>query len=169
MKYRKLPVLSDADTSRFWSYVDKKGEADCWNWKAATSVGYGRFKLNGSNYLSHRIAFEISKHKIKHDNAVGIIRHSCDNPACCNPLHLEIGTHKDNSDDMVKRGRGPAYKPRKKAYSKIFIEAVCNHPSATREAAAFFKVSERQIKAIRKDNGCARPRIKAVAQISSIS
>ena len=34
-----------------------------------------------------------------------MIRHKCDNSLCCNPTHLEIGTHRQNTDDMVERDR----------------------------------------------------------------
>ena len=32
------------------------------------------------------------------------MRHKCDNAACVNPEHLEIGTCKENTQDAVKRG-----------------------------------------------------------------
>ncbi|WP_363267018.1 HNH endonuclease [Cellulomonas sp.] len=34
-----------------------------------------------------------------------IVRHRCDNPPCCNPEHLELGTQTQNVGDMVARAR----------------------------------------------------------------
>jgi hypothetical protein len=33
------------------------------------------------------------------------VMHSCDNPACINPEHLSVGTHQQNIQDAVTRGR----------------------------------------------------------------
>jgi len=35
------------------------------------------------------------------------VLHSCDNPECINPEHLSIGTPKENTQDMIKKGRKP--------------------------------------------------------------
>ena len=34
-----------------------------------------------------------------------VIRHECDNPICCNPFHLVIGTQKENNHDILIRSR----------------------------------------------------------------
>lgn len=34
-----------------------------------------------------------------------LVRHTCDNSWCCNPHHMEKGTHQQNMDDMVERDR----------------------------------------------------------------
>jgi hypothetical protein len=36
------------------------------------------------------------------------VLHSCDNPLCCKPAHLFLGTRRDNSDDMRAKGRAAA-------------------------------------------------------------
>lgn len=34
-----------------------------------------------------------------------VAMHSCDRPTCVEPSHLSIGTPKDNTQDMIKKGR----------------------------------------------------------------
>lgn len=52
--------------------------------------------------MAHRIAYELINGKIPEGM---LIRHRCDNKLCCNPRHLEIGTHNDNMADAVERSR----------------------------------------------------------------
>ena len=88
---------------RFWSYVIKSGDDDCWIWTGGINIrGYGRFWFNGRLEQAHRFAYILTKGEIPLDLYVC---HSCDNPKCCNPNHLWIGTAKDNSQDMVHKGR----------------------------------------------------------------
>jgi hypothetical protein len=51
---------------------------------------------------AHRVAWILSNGQIPPD---GILIHHCDNPPCCNPSHLSIGTHQDNRDDCVSKRR----------------------------------------------------------------
>ena len=87
----------------FWSNVEKHGPNDCWPWKGITNgIGYGVFTLFSNKLYAHRQAYSEAKGIIP-DGL--IIRHHCDNPICCNPSHLEVGTKADNTQDAVRRGR----------------------------------------------------------------
>ncbi len=66
-------------------------------------IGYGTIRgNNGKKQQAHRVSWELRHGPIARGM---VVRHKCDNPPCCNPDHLEIGTHADNSRDMVIRGR----------------------------------------------------------------
>lgn len=78
-------------------------ETGCHEWTAnKNNRGYGIIWFNGKMRLAHRVRYFLQYGEIP-DNVV--IRHKCDNPSCCNPNHLEQGTHKDNMEDMVSRKR----------------------------------------------------------------
>jgi hypothetical protein len=76
----------------------------CWEWKSTARLksGYGRISINGKQYLAHRASWEFFYGPIPEGM---IVRHKCDNPPCCNPLHLELGTDAENYQDMIERGR----------------------------------------------------------------
>lgn len=82
---------------------------DCWIWLGYKDKdGYGRIKSTpdseGKKIVLgvHRVMYERYKEPIP---AGMFILHSCDNPSCCNPDHLSVGTAQDNSNDMKRRGR----------------------------------------------------------------
>lgn len=74
----------------------------CWVWLGSKVNGYGTISLNRKAARAHRVSWEVHKGIIP-DGL--LLRHLCNNPACVNPDHLKLGTHKDNSQDMVKNGR----------------------------------------------------------------
>lgn len=91
--------------ARFWSKVRVGRDADCWPWQASTDrYGYGQFKgeAYASPRRSHRVAFELANAGAPPDL---LIRHTCHNPACCNPAHLIAGTPADNHKDREEAGR----------------------------------------------------------------
>lgn len=96
-----MQILTEKDKMRFWSKIEVKGPNDCWPWKAGRRDGqYGNFWLQGKDYLAHRISYFL-----KHGDIRGLICHRCDNPCCCNPIHLFKGTAAENNLDMAKKGR----------------------------------------------------------------
>lgn len=85
------------------SRVRKDAVTGCWLWlQYRKPKGYGRWCINGVRCYPHRIAFELWKGPIP----LGLkVLHKCDNPPCCNPDHLFLGTNLDNIIDSVKKGR----------------------------------------------------------------
>lgn len=89
---------------QFWAKVDRSGGPDaCWPWTAnRLAQGYGRFWSDGKSCKSHRAAWEFVNGQIPDGMC---ICHSCDNPPCCNPAHLWLGTNRDNIADRDRKGR----------------------------------------------------------------
>ena len=87
----------------FWSKVEV-GEPDCcWPWSGGeTPKGYGRVWWEGRLIGAHRIAFFLSGGYLPIGKDVC---HSCDNPPCCNPKHLFVGSRKKNVEDSQAKDR----------------------------------------------------------------
>lgn len=100
---KPLPELSPSDIARFWSHVAVGAPDACWPWKAGRfKGGYGQFKVHGRSIKTHRIAFRLF-HGV---DAVGqLIRHTCDNPPCCNGRHMIAGNATENAADAIERSR----------------------------------------------------------------
>lgn len=90
---------------RFWSKVDKRGPDECWPWQAAPrkkSEGYGAFWLDGRHQPATRVAWILTNGEFPKGKQV---LHHCDNPPCCNPAHLFLGTNLENNADKVAKNR----------------------------------------------------------------
>lgn len=79
---------------------------DCIEWTGyRIKGGYGRRMIKGKCQLAHRVAY-CAHHVIPIEAIKGVeVRHTCDHPPCVNPDHLVLGSHTDNMQDMVVRGR----------------------------------------------------------------
>lgn len=88
----------------FWRKIDKSsGELGCWPWQGArTGNDYGYIRLNGIRFAAHRLAYALTNGAIPKDL---FVCHRCDNPRCCNPAHLFLGSASDNTRDSVAKGR----------------------------------------------------------------
>lgn len=92
----------------FWARVDVKESVECWLWTAGTlPSGYGKvYVYEGVRKYrtagAHRIAWELTNGDIPSGLQV---LHRCDQPACCNPAHLWLGTPLDNMRDRDRKGR----------------------------------------------------------------
>lgn len=80
-----------------------RGPEACWEWRGAKiSTGYGAVGLGGGKIaLAHRVVMDAP--------AEVYVLHRCDNPPCCNPSHLFLGTAADNVRDMWLKGRQQNY------------------------------------------------------------
>jgi hypothetical protein len=98
----RLKFLAPQD-QKFWDRLSPNGE--CREWSGSRDPrGYGRVGWRGKVVLTHRLAWELAHGAIPSGL---LVLHHCDNPPCCEPSHLFIGTQSDNIQDMLAKGRGP--------------------------------------------------------------
>lgn len=88
---------------RFWEKVNVCEPNECWSWTGSTNLGgYGEVRDGKTLLMAHRFSYEIHHGPIPEGMEMC---HSCDNPSCCNPAHLFVGTRSDNMLDMYRKGR----------------------------------------------------------------
>lgn len=107
--------------ARLMAKLDRHGSAShqpqlgsCWLFTGSTNrKGYGQFvmptppRIN----LAHRASWMLHNGPIPDGM---FVLHKCDQPACCRPDHLFLGTNADNVEDMMKKGRYGANRPHKR-------------------------------------------------------
>lgn len=105
--YENLRLRGDALAGRelpIWDRLLKIGwtqtESGCLEWNGNRNEhGYGIY----NHVRVHRLVVEHHTGKQLPDDVV--VRHTCDNPPCGRRDHLLLGTHIDNTADMVERRR----------------------------------------------------------------
>lgn len=124
---------------------------DCWEWmaKARHSFGYGSI-VSGRGFplKAHRVTWWLVNGEIPNGM---VVCHKCDNPACCNPYHLFLGTKKDNTQDMIKKKRNsnpPTHWGENHPNAKLDFETVCsirNDNRTIKQLAVIYNTSEQTI------------------------
>lgn len=149
----KTSFETDAATAPFCSMrcrlranIDVGGKDDCWPWKKFTHRGYGRvtsYDRETGKWKTERAHRLVYLHEVGPIPDGLVVMHSCDNPKCCNPNHLTLGTQARNLIDMAEKGR---------AGRKIDAETarkIRDDKRSSRAAAAAFGVSPSLVKQIR--------------------
>lgn len=92
------------DPMRFWLQIKRSGT--CWLWTGSVDEsGYGKYSLHGKPQMAHRVSWQIANGPIPKGLCV---LHNCpdgDNPRCCFPGHLWLGSRAENNADRDKKGR----------------------------------------------------------------
>lgn len=112
--HRRRITMADVDTStlalreRIRSNVAYEPMSGCWIWMGAvTEQGYGRAvtsKATPKIQTAHRLSWHAFHGAIPNGACV---LHKCDTTSCVNPWHLFLGSNKDNTADMIAKGRHP--------------------------------------------------------------
>jgi hypothetical protein len=90
---------------RLFASVNRSGGEDaCWPKKTNSKRGYSTVKFNGKYELTHRASYMHFNGVVEIPKGL-MVMHTCDNPPCCNPKHLILGTATDNVHDMHNKGR----------------------------------------------------------------
>lgn len=94
-----------------WAFVDRSGgPRSCWPWaRGSGRLGYGSVTADLGDgrrkHGTHAVAFYAEHGWYPNKRNGLVLRHTCDNPICCNPAHLIPGTQAQNMGDAAARDR----------------------------------------------------------------
>ena len=112
----------------FLEKISKSSSLDCWEWTGArNNSGYGTVRWEGRIVTAHRLSAYLfgivdSPAAPRNRKGSGFVLHKCDNPRCCNPNHLIVGTYSKNQSEAYERNRKEQPKGQLHANSKLTNE-----------------------------------------------
>jgi hypothetical protein len=136
----------------FWPHVQRGGPGDCWPWtghKDADGYGTQYYRVAPGRrrpMRAHRMAY-----LLHHGEVPGhlLVCHTCDNPPCCNPAHLFVGTNGDNMADRNAKGRTA-----RGAAAGLAVVPIERRPQGERINTARLTADQaRELRRLRRDEG----------------
>lgn len=110
---RRLMALRRVGTPEQRLIRQTRKTPTCWVWTGRRQTnGYGVISVKGKPVPAHRLSYTLYRGPIPEGM---FVCHHCDTPLCVNPAHLFIGTHLDNVQDMMRKGR---HVPRKNVHGE---------------------------------------------------
>ena len=143
-----MPAANYSDDAYLMRRVSIKPETGCWEWRLSKGRGgYGKASRLGKTLTAHRAIWEERVGPIPSE---AILCHQCDNRLCVNPSHMFIGTHQDNSSDMVKKNRqAKGSKINNSKLDEQLVRQVLEAQGTFAEIARQFDLKEGNVRLIR--------------------
>lgn len=96
----------------------------CWEWNSPRPDNRANtFLYQGTVQIAYRASWKIRNGAIPDGLCV---LHRCDNGLCVNPEHLFLGTHMDNRNDMLSKGRDNVAKGERVTSAKLTANDVAD-------------------------------------------
>lgn len=120
-----------------------------WEWIGSFwPNGYARLSVGSGlkrEKLVHRMSWELFRGPIPVGKCV---LHQCDNRACVNPGHLFLGSKKDNTQDMIAKGRHKWSGAKITSSQADEIRSLCAAGISQREVAGRFGIAQQSVSKI---------------------
>jgi hypothetical protein len=136
----EIPAKLYESDPNFWKRVDIKGPDECWPFKGGGNYdGYCSYRGKGA----HRHACALAHGEIPEGMRA---LHSCDNPQCCNPNHLRIGTQQQNMIEKFQRGRHTDFARKLRPSQVLEIQELRRQGKTSTEIAPIYNVTPGHIR-----------------------
>lgn len=107
----------------------------CWEWTGSKDRdGYGVLTIGRKQFRANRVSYS----EFKGSPEGMLVCHRCDNPSCINPEHLFLGSARENTQDMINKGRKNIARGERHPFTKI-LPADRPHILAMRKDGASLK------------------------------